>query len=411
MLALYVVRMENHQDADDPINEYYVKFIGGVKNLENKFTKIDAGIKYPGHPGYLFNSKAAQSERFNIKPSDLISPDIDINSPEAELQPDSISQLIADSPSDAHIPQDLKDQMVDYLKNSNTGDMIFNIKNGFKHRSAHEKYLGEWAAPIAVIKGQVVNPDELLKAEYHLMHPGLFSECNIVYPTNPTQKLVDSYVVHPKTGKRVGISSKTKSSGGAAASVTGLWEILQKKADDPNVATTMNNFSEAIDIIRMIVESNMREGPLVLGKYLEVINEDDAKVVLGMIEEISLGNGNNNSYNDLTKTLQRIVNEKGANQDNDKYNIGFHVLTAVAFEVADRIKNSHSIKFTDAVKAILNHDDFIQVYASSKKDGEDLEFGHFKVTYPPSFEGQVELNVSKNYMATGIKGKMGFKFK
>ena len=66
---------------------------------------------------------------------------------------------------------------------------------------------------------------------------------------------------------------------------------------------------------------------------------------------------------------------------------------------------------TDAVKDIMNFSTIIQVYAGASKAGEDLKLNSFKMIWPPNFSGQVVIDTAKNFTATEIRGKIGFKFK
>jgi len=409
MLAIYMIEFRN---PETNINEYYYKFVSDTNDLAGKsFTSIPPGTK-PGHGGYRLDSAASKSEMYAIKPSDVIKPlGIDDKEPtdikreyKDTFKPENISGLIRDAAVE-DFPEDLRDQMASYLDHAAMGQDQFVIKDGAKYRSAHEKYLGEWSAPIAVIKGEIDNPDILRESEISLLGgKGLeqYKHCEISYPTDVSQKLVDSYLISP-SGKRIGISSKTKRSGGASASVLGLYEILQKKADDPNIQNVRDKYREQIEILELLVNNSQQKGPIALAQHVGIISDKEAD----MINEAISGS----LFGDEGKLSVRLTNMKtdyNADTENPRYDENLHILTAVGHKACNKINLTD--EFSDMIKDILTYDDFLQVYARTTKKGDDLLIEKFHITWPAKFQGQAKLDPYKALSASKIRGRIGFKF-
>lgn len=391
MLGLYIVHMINVSSED----EYYIKYVKSVANTAGILNSIPANIKGTGHGGYKFGSVSARKEAYAIKPSDIFTS-------EAPMSPDAIAGAIAAAQG---IPEDLKAQMTNYLMALAKGNKNVIIQDGHKYKTVHENYTGEFAAPIAVITGQVTPEGSRLKAEQVLLGGERFANCKIVFPTSATEKLIDSKLVAPN-GRTVGISSKAKSSGGAAASLAGLWDTIQQKRDDQDFQKVMSDYTGFIRLVETVVTMSAEAGLIQVCLESSLIDQQDASTLAEGIKKAKAGS--KSTLEELTPRLQNLVSSYGADTDNPRYNIIYHATAALSRQLSIKLDDLNP---TQAVKELLNFSTMTQVYAGTSKTGEDIKMDTFKFVWPPQYEGKVVIDTAKNFTATEIRGKIGFKFK
>jgi hypothetical protein len=388
---LYIVHMLT--DAGD---EYYVRYVKNITNPAGVLTAIPANLKSAGHGGYSYGSDTAQKERYSIKPSNVFTTD-------APLSPEQIPAAIAKVPDG--IPQDLQKQMVDYLTALAAGNKEFVIEGGEKYRGAHENYTGEFAAPIAIIRGQVDNMDVQNRAEETLLGGQKFADCKIVFPMGVSTLLVDSFVEAPN-GRRVGVSSKAKTGSGAAASLEGLYKTIQDQKDNPAFQDTLKNYPQVINFINTVVENSAIDGYLMILRQQELINQQEDQLLRDMIGNTKQGRGLANTFEMLTPDLQKVVASYGADTDNPRYNIVYHVTAGLARQLGEKLGE---MPITEAVKDILNYSTMVQIYAGTSKAGDDIKINSFKMVWPPEYDGVVKVDTAKNFTGTEIRGKISFK--
>ena len=391
MLGLYIVHMLT-ADGD----EYYVRYIKSTANPAGVLTAIPANLKSAGHGGYAFGSATAQKERYSIKPSNVFKTD-------ASLSPEQIPAAIA-SVTDG-IPADLQKQMVDYLTALAAGNKESVIEGGEQYRSAHENYTGEFAAPIAIIRGITDNMDVQNRAEQMLLGGQKFANCKIVFPMGVSTMLVDSFVEAPN-GRRVGVSSKAKTGSGAAASLEGLYKTIQDQNDNPAFQDTLKKYPQVIDFINTVVENSAIDGYLMMLRQQEIINQQEDQLLRNMIVNTKQGRGQENTFEMLTPALQSVVQTYGADTDNPRYNIVFHVTAGLARQLGTKLGE---MPITEAVKDILNYSTMVQIYAGTSKAGADIKLNSFKMVWPPEYDGIVKVDTAKNFTGTEIRGKISFK--
>jgi hypothetical protein len=389
-LGLYIVHMLTSAGED----EYYVKF---VKNVANNVgtTNIPPGVKAPGHGGYKFGSVSARKEAYAIKPSDIFKT-------EGPFNPADIPSKIA---AGANIPVDLKDQMVGYLDAMSKGNKDYIIQGGNQYRTVHENYTGEFAAPMAVINAQIDNQDVRQKAETALLGGERFANCSIRFPLSSSQQLIDSELV-ASNGRVIGISSKAKTGGGAAASLAGLLQTINQKRSDQDFQKVLADHAEVVNLIEKVAGMSAVAGLIQVSLDQKIIDQQDASTLAEGITKAK--QGTKTTLEELTPRLQKFIKNYAADTDNPRYNIIFHATAALSRVLAIKLKD---MNVTDAVKDIMNFSTIIQVYAGASKVGEDLKLNSFKMIWPPNFSGQVVIDTAKNFTATEIRGKIGFKFK
>jgi len=389
MLGLYIVHM-----LTKDVDEYYVRYVKNVRSSAGIMTDIPAGAK-PGHGGYKFGSKTARKEAYAIKPSSVFTS-------EGPYEPAQIANALKNA---SGIPDDLKSQMVSYITELSKGNKDFVIQDGEKYRSIHENYTGEFAAPIAVITGQVIPPGVLLKAEEALLGGEKFANCKIIFPLDVSNALTDSELVAPN-GRKVGVSSKAKTGGGAAASLAGLYATIELKKNDADFKQVMDTYPDFINLVETVATMSAPAGFIQLCLEQKLIDENDASVIATEIKKAK--QGNKSTLEDLTPRLQNLLPTYGADTDKPLYNVIYHATAALSRFLELKLNDTDP---TEAVKALLNFSTLTQVYAGTSKSGADIRMNEFKFVWPPVFEGKVNINTSKNFDATGIRGKISFKFK
>lgn len=396
LLAIYIVEMEDAKGKQ----EYFVKFIKNTINLKGILTEIPPNVKFPGHGGYFFGAKQSKSERIPIKPSQIFKS-------EGPYKPADVGRIVK-TQSDDKIPQDLRDQMGDYLLKLAKGEEKIMIVDGAKYESIHQKYTGEYGAPIAIIKNTVLNPHILQLAEKKVTDGNKFSAAKILYPLASSEKLVDSFLVWPD-GTKVGISSKAAKSGGAAASLDGLYDTIKKQKDNPEFKkAVVQKYPEIMEIIEIIANTSALDGLLVLLLKFRVVGKHDMEVMKDMLQNIKTGQPKKNTPKLLTPVLKKLYDMYDAKTDLKGYNVFYHVLASAARRLERKVEE---LPFTEGVKAILNFSQFMQAYTSTRKKGPDLTIEGYTIVWPPRFEGEVHLETRKNFTSTEVRGgKVGFKF-
>lgn len=311
------------------------------------------------------------------------------------------------------LSDDIKTQVVQLLQTVTEGQKV-PVPGAQQYAKSYEIDLGETAAPIALVKKQ------LLSGAWADAEQGMsvdFSQTRgIIFPNDPAEKLYDSYMIIDDN-QRIRVSSKDKQ-GGAKASVSGVVDDINNYPEryeglfDP---ATNPGFDELLEIVTVIKDPDMSfvstspnwrrngsiAGALELGVKSEVITTEQAQRILEIIDS-------DQQYVDDLGDLQELLRFKGTDDDSrPDYRIGWHLLAAVAAGAADSINKKYPIdKF---FKAVLEKSNMIQVKTSLAKTADGACFNNFTVIYPPVFTGTIRLDAGSNFYATRRPvGKMGF---
>lgn len=395
MLGIYIVQLDVKGKQ-----EYYVKFLGNTAHLAGKLKAIPPGIKSPDHGGYIYGAKKAESERIPIKPSQIfVTP--------GPYTAEQIYNKVRRYENDA-VPAEVTKQMAYYIKQVMEGNAKSKIPGAASYQSLHEKYTGEIAAPIAVTVGDVQNPDVLSKAEQSITGGNFFKDAKIEFPISVTTRLIDSELVWPD-GTKVGISSKSGVKGGAAASLEGLLETVDKNRDNPEFQkTVLQQYPAVIDLIEVVANHSALDGLLALYLKYRVLSKADVKLVIDMLNNIKEGKPQRNTTRKYLRSskLKHLYKSYNAKTNRIGYNLFFHIVASAGKELEGKLNN---LPITDAVKAILNFMSLVQVYIEGQASGKDLEMQGFRAVWPPVFEGTVKIDLS-NLSSTSIQRKIAFKF-
>lgn len=385
MRSAMIVTMDTPRGTENYI--YYSKDNG---RPSGKITDIPAGV-IPDHGGYKYRSRSAQGEALKLKPSDVITS----TSP---MTPSEIADSLDSAKNDPQtaVPATM---MQDYLRAliAGTGNGYV-IKGGAVYAAAFQNYLGEYGSPIALVTDQFSGQTSKRELEQALSGGENISEGGIIFNRSTSEKLIDSFV-EGLTWK-IGVSTKAQGKG-AAASVAGLYDTLTKNAHlFTDGFMSQPKVQEFKSIVTALVEKNQRDGPLDLAVDRGIISAADAENIRNGLQP-----ANRDKWKP-TSAVQDLMNEWGAREAPGKYDPAKHALAAVAKELADDLNEEG---FSDTMAQILNHASVVQMNFDSTVKGEDFICKGYMLIWPPSFDGTIVFDASKNYSSTNIKGKMCFK--
>jgi len=438
----------------------YVKLVKGKAGPGKAAPVMWSNSDFKKTSGYGAQTKVAQRATTNLKPNKTVQTN-------AHLNVGSIAESVKSTVTGR---QDL-----DPALQAGLSQLIDNVANGISdpipglatYDSSIQVDFGEVAAPVALITGNMIAGPGYKLAETALLgtrKPPLTwqSLSEIEYPNAGNENLYDSYI-HVDENTIIKVSSKDKK-GGAAASVAGIVQEIARNPEKFQTVTTQ--YAETYELIKTIanpppvywhskrpdykqdmdpqtglpvakqridknkkhdtygqevsVDGNMGiNGPLYLGVHqFGFISQDEAHKIMSMIEygkgwhpDVAL------KKRAITARLYALIKIKGArNYDDPAYNLGFHLLAALAKKVANHVNSNPDTN--QFFKDILERSNMIQVKtstAATKPTPEDpaggVAFNQFTVIYPPVFDGKIELNADTNYMATRPPIGSGLAFK
>lgn len=383
--AAMIIRMQTERGT-----EQFVLFTVDNKKTEGKLTSIPAHVVSPTHGGYVLNRQTSLSERAGVKPSDVLSS-------RKQYKPNQIADLLdAARPTAGDM---VVDQMQSYLTAMvNKRATNFVIKDGAQYASLHQKYLGEWAAPIALIQGSFEPKSQLIPIQDNMLDGESVKQGKIEYNLSPTATLYDSSVV--VKGMHVHISSKAHKGGGAAASLKSMYDIIQKNLDkfDPNFWRTKKH-KQFRTIVEIINQKSAVDGVLDLAVEEGIIPASEPAKISQLIQSDS-------ARVNVHKSVKTLMAAYAANEHHPQYNPGKHAVAAIAKRLCDEL---NATDYTSVAKTILSMSNVVQMSFQTGVSGADLIAKGFHLIWPPEFEGKIYFYSAKNFSATEIKGKLGFK--
>ena len=340
--------------------------------------------------GYKF-SAGVEKESLPIKPSDIIT---DENYRSRDELANSVvqgtEQLVQGTGN-----EDLAVVMKSAVEQAKTG-RTEDIDGAGKYFNVLQKYAGEYLGPIALtstVGGASVRGDTgKLFAAFEVNN---FLGAKIMFPQHVSQELIDSYI-QLADGRRVQISSKISTSGGAASSLSGVYKQMTPEIEA--------QYPRGSLIIKTLATESAINGPLKVARSLQLINQQDI-VALNDLDKRS------QSIQDLgTERLQRMTNEQGVQSgtlQRPDYRVFWHAMTAIVNQMVP-IVNSMD-EFKSAMLATLNNNQYVQLVTQGKQTNDAVKLSYF-TKFPAVFAGDSQL-VNKTYFATGQKGRIGFKLK
>lgn len=370
---------------------FFVKWVENVKIVVKKFTSIPAGTIHDAHPGLIFGK--GSSETYKLKPSNVLGNDSGPYSP-IEIWK-RINKITTGAP--VELISQLSQAVNDASKKKN---WPITITGGAQYSAFHTKYTNEWIAPIALSRGYPNSQKKML--EIALFDGQPMDGAEIFYSTSPTEKLTDSYI--EKNVSRIDISSKQSNSGGAAASLDGIYEIyMKKKLEFPRGFFNRPQVKDFIQVVSVIMSSPATEGMLNVAVILGIIAENQIRPLLdakrGMSDSAA-------GYSPETIQLRMRYGAKINHPDYDPHR---HLIAGIAKAVCEELNKKG---FSDVFKAILNKGALVQCYISTVTSGDDLNLTGMRIVWPAEFDGDIVFTSGKTFDATrGTTGRLGFKIK
>lgn len=361
------------------------------------------GISWPNshfarETGYSSNDAVTKSENMALKPSDLFT--------SAPMTVPQILTIVNDLPET--LPEDVREIVPAMLNAVARGEETY-VPGADNHRQTIEKYVGEYAAPIALITGNFItgNYDDV-QTEVLAPQGVDWSDMTLVqFPTSTTQALVDSYLFNKDKSARVAVSSKARG-GGASASLASVAKILDDKADN-FVDGFLKKNEELIHGINLLSKNNAVDGVFKAGKLYNFISDGDIKIIRYLTKSFD------KDEKVLTARLKKLAASYPSkefvqkSQMHPNYNLGYRLLAALARKVANKLNDLNP---TELFRAVLAQSSMIQVYAKTQKKGDSLAFTNFQVVFPATFDGTIVFDAATNYYSTAVpKGRIAFKLK
>jgi hypothetical protein len=281
----------------------------------------------------------------------------------------------------------------------NLGDMVTAVRDD----------LGETIGPIALVQGMITTGGAEVARKDILGPQGSYAGSAINFPAAKNNGLVDSYLLHP-SGVQIGISSKGES--GANASVKNIDDGI-KVARAKGMDKLLDTYAPQVEIIENIGNMSAMAFPIEYGIEFGMITKEQARIIVGLIKGDNQALGNDLSTmkfqsDEDRENLLALASKVRAKTDNPRYNPGYHILSALARDVAVKI-NSDPM-FGEACLKFLNTSPLIQLHLNGSDKAGNYTVTGFTSKYPPDFKGTVGLDASKVYAATGIIGRVSFSY-
>ena len=387
-------------------------FVRWTQKNTAKFSNIPATVtpQIPGFGGYKLNTAVARCSAAPIKPSDVLK-----GKSGQFFTPREIPELLDQAMGKGH--DEVVEQIQGYLRAMATGNgKNYRITGGAKYINLHQKYTGEWAAPISLATGQI-DPSKIKELQTEMLANQNIKKSKIQYSTSSITQLFDSEIL--VNGYTIKISSKAHKGGGASASLEGLHKTILSPVlpFEPEFWQDEKNeqFKKIVDII---VNNSAEQGVLKLAESANlpgnkaIITQGDSENIEKLINQGKRGivldiQQTDEETKKFSPNLQRLVEDfKIRSGSRGTYNLGYHAIAAVAKSLCDILNEED---FTSVAKAVLNNSNVVQMNFDAVKQGEDVVCQAFKLIWPARFTGWVKFNSSKNFYTTGIKGKINFK--
>ena len=360
-------------------------------------------------------SATAKAAEVQISPYDFVKP----GRYQIAALPGLIKQNLNGRPPT--YPQNLKVGLPALLDDliKNTGP----VPNLEQYADQIEVVFGETAAPIALSLNKRVS-GAYKDAEQNLLGPLKlnWSDFKEVSFGSFGEKIGDSFLYAGDI--KIIVSSKNKT-GGAAASLTGAMETVDKYPEEFGPGT---NFAQTYDAIlptlRILHEEQAISGILAASVARGII-DDTEKLYIQEIYGKSTGTEQDlQKFPNLPTVYkaksfigskvvnakgQEVISKQGVDLNNPKWQMGYHLLGNCA-KLLKASLNKDTNLMTDFFKAVLNKAAMVQVYTNTERSGNGITFSDFNVVWPPTFTGKISIE-SDHYTSNAKPSKkISFKF-
>ena len=371
LLGFAIATFSDQNNDDVFFGKYFEKISPNA--VENNFPNT-----LPGN--FKLQLRAAVKEPTPYKPSQILRKFDNLSV--ADIKSDIINKFGKGSDEDAALEAFINQ------------DFPINIPKGNINTDAFNNYFVEILQPLALVLGKKVSGNAS-DAESIFLTDGGFSQCLISFGEGPNANLFDSKLTNPN-GQSVIISSK--SAGANKSSARGLKEKFDEAASSDDGKKIIAQYQDTVEVLNTIVNDGYIDAPLNLAVKYKIIAQDDIKAVKSL-KGLAPGSITLNSR------LQNIYNEKKS-ADVSRMIPFYHMLTAIAYKVADHI--NENTNFSGAAAKILNHSGYIKMTSGISVSKDSISINNFTATYPGDSVQKIKLDAGKNYYSTGNKG--GFVF-
>jgi uncharacterized protein YfiM (DUF2279 family) len=404
--------------GDQNKNIAFVKFFKEKKSVHppiywqtSVFTQ-DTGWSQTGK-GKSATAKAAE---IKISPYDFVKP--------GRYQISSLPGLIEqnlNSRPDTY-PQNLKVGLPALINDliKNTGP----VPNLEQYADQVEVVFGESAAPIALSLNKRVS-GAYAEAEKNLLGPMGLSWASFKEVSFGAfgEKIGDSFLWAGET--KIIISSKNKT-GGAAASLTGAMETIDKFPDDFGPGTKFyDKYKDILPTLQVLHTQQAISGVLAACELQGIITKEEKEFIVSIYGKGTGSEEELQNFPNLTTVYkaksfigskvvnakgQEVISKQGVDLSNAKFQMGYHLLGNCAKLLKTKL-NADSALMTDFFKAVLNKAAMVQVYTNTDRSSQGISFSDFNVVWPPTFTGSIRIE-SDHYTSNAKPSKkISFVFK
>ena len=221
------------------------------------------------------------------------------------------------------------------------------------------------------------------------------------------------------------ISSKNKT-GGAAASLTGAMETLDKYPEDFGPGTKFyDKYKEILPTLQVLHTQQAIPGVLAACELQGIITKEEKDYIVGIYGK---GTGTKDDLQNfpnlpnlylakqflgsqqINKAGDVVTAKKGVDLSNAKFQMGYHLLGNCAKLLKTKLNNDSAL-MTDFFKAVLNKAAMVQVYTDTNRSSQGISFSDFNVVWPPTFTGSIQIE-SDHYTSNAKPSKkISFVFK
>lgn len=320
-------------------------------------------------------------------------------------------------------PQNLKVGLPALLDDliKNTGP----VPNLEQYADQIEVVFGETAAPIALALGKRVS-GAYKDAEQNLLGKLVpkrkWSDFKEASFGSFGEKIGDSFLWSGET--KIIISSKNKS-GGAAASLTGAMETIDKFPDDFGPATPFaQKYNTILPALTILHQEQAIAGVLLASVSRGIITNEEKDYILEIYGKSTGTEQDLQRFPNLPTVYkaksfigskvvnakgQEVISKQGVDLNNPKWQMGYHLLGNCAKLLKASLNNDTTL-MTDFFKAVLNKAAMVQVYTNTERSGNGITFSDFNVVWPPTFTGKIVIE-SDHYTSNAKPSKkISFKF-
>jgi uncharacterized protein YfiM (DUF2279 family) len=237
------------------------------------------------------------------------------------------------------------------------------------------------------------------------------------------EKIGDSFLYSGKT--KIIISSKNKT-GGAAASLTGAMETIDKYPEDFGSGTPFaQKYSAILPTLETLHTEQAIPGVLAACELQGIITKEEKDFIVSIYGKGTGTEQDLQNYPNLptiykaksfigSKVVnvkgQEVISKKGVDLSNAKFQMGYHLLGNCAKLLKTKL-NADSALMTDFFKAVLNKAAMVQVYTNTSRSSQGISFSDFNVVWPPTFTGSIRIE-SDHYTSNAKPSKkISFVFK